>query len=176
MNIMLKYLSVILFISCFGSDCWMPIIFNTNRSYVIKNQGKAFKPLYSENEFKVNAALVIDGDTARTLRLSDTDPFPMADTLRIDVFDNEVGYAHTFSIVILKDKYSIRYMREINYTEFVQKFESVESKLELSSSDFSNGSHVSGHVEYIGRCASGCIDTQKKIRIEGNFSVKISRY
>ena len=90
MNIMLKYLSVILFISCFGSDCWMPIIFNTNRSYVIKNQGKAFKPLYSENEFKVNAALVIDGDTARTLRLSDTDPFPMADTLRIDVFDNEV--------------------------------------------------------------------------------------
>jgi len=170
-------LSIAILIACvIEGDCWKTIIVNTKRDYSIKNEGKSFKPLYLENEESINSDLVIDGNAANVIKMGYSSPFPMNDTVKIEIFDNEASYAHSFNIIILKDRYVIRYSREIIDTEFIQKFEPVKSKLELSSLDFSNGSKIRGHVEYTGRCVSGCLDKNKKIKIEGNFAVKINRY
>jgi hypothetical protein len=100
----------------------------------------------------------------------------LGDTLVIELFETTTSYHNLFDIVILNDQYFIRYSREINDTEFVQKFEPLKSRLELNSSDFSGGNKIRGHVEYTGRCVSGCSDKSKKVMIEGSFAVKIHRY
>ena len=64
----------------------------------------------------------------------------------------------------------------INFMDVVQKFEVVKSKLELNSANLVKGSKIRGHVEYTGKCVSGCSEKNRRIRIEGNFAVKIYRY
>jgi len=166
-------LSIVILIACvIEGDCWKAIVMNTKRDYVVKNEGKLqnVEDILSTTE----ADLVIDEELATVIRSGYS--FPLKDTVVIELFETTVGYHNLFDIVILKDQYLIRYSREINDTEFIQKFEPVKSKLELSSLDFSNGSKIRGHVEYTGRCVSGCLDKNKKIKIEGNFAVKINRY
>jgi len=172
---MFRLLTVILLVSVVESDCWKPIIVNSGRTYVIKNEGKVYKSSSRiGREDMIKSDLMINEDSSMVIRSAYS--FPLGDTVVLELFETNTSYHNLFDIVILKDQYLIRYSREINDTEFVQKFEPVKSKLELSSSDFSNGNNIRGHVEYTGRCVSGCADKNKKIKIEGNFAVKIHRY
>jgi len=173
---MLRLLVTILFISGIHGDCWKSIVISRERPYLVKNEGESFKPLYSENKASVNSDLMIDEDTARLIKMGYSYPFPMGDTVRLDLFDNEASYAHSFKIYILRNKYLIKYSREIVGTDLVQKFEPVKSMLELNSLDFSNGSKIRGHVEYTGKCVSGCSNKSRRVWIAGNFAVKIHRY
>lgn len=154
-----------------GGDCWRAFVVNKQLQFEVKDEGKMFTPLYLENAEAINADLVIDGDTSRRIKMGFSSPLAMGDTIRIDLFDNEEAYAHLFEIFILKDKYLIRYSREINYTDVVQVFVPIKSHLELNSSNFIYGSKIRGRVSYLGRCISGCSDKDKQIRIEGNFAV-----
>ena len=171
---MLRLLFIVFVTLAMGSDCWRPIILNTQRNYEIKNEGRSYRPLYLENEEIIQSNLIIDADSARVIRM--TTSVPLNDTIVIKLFDNEESFAHAFDIVVIKDQYLIRYSREINFTDLIQKFEPVKTKLELNSLDFSKGSRIRGHIEYTGKCISGCTDKNKKVRIEGNFAVKIYRY
>jgi hypothetical protein len=169
---MFRFLLAILLINVAKGDCWKSIAVNSARSYVIKNEGKLQNP--EDLLSTTDADLIIDGDSSHVIRSGYS--FPQADTVVMELFETTVSYHNLFDIVIVKDQYQMRYSREINNTEFVQKFEPVKTKLELSSSDFSNGNKIRGHIKYTGRCVSGCSDKNKKIRIEGNFAVKINRY
>jgi hypothetical protein len=172
---MFRLLITVLLISVVERDCWKPIIVNPGRNYIIKNEGKVYRSSSSEGrEQPIESILIINGDPSNVIRSGYS--FPLGDTVVIELFETNVTFHNLFDIVILKDQYIIRYSREINDTEFVQKFEQVKSKLELNSSDFSNGNKIRGHVEYTGRCVSGCSDKVKKFKIEGNFAVKIHRY
>jgi hypothetical protein len=172
---MFRLLATILVIGVIKGDCWKPVVVNASRNYIIKNEGKVYKSSsIVGREDVIKSDLMINGDSSNIIRSGYS--FPLGDTVVIELFETTVGYHNLFDIVILKDQYLIRYSREINDTEFVQKFELVKSKLELSSLDFSNGHKIRGHVEYTGRCVSGCSDKNKKIRIEGNFAVKINKY
>ncbi len=139
---MLRVLIAILLITCNERDCWKPIVVNAKRSYFIRNEGKSFKPLYLLNEERITAELVIDGDTANVIKMGTSIPFSMADTVKIELFDNGPSYAHSFKIVILKEQYLIQYNREIVGADLVQKFEAVKTKLELNSLDLSKGSKI----------------------------------
>lgn len=169
---MVRLLLTILFISVAKGDCWKPISVNSQRSYVIKNEGILQNP--EDKISTTDADLIIDGDSLNVIRSGYS--FPLADTVVIELFETNEMYHNLFDIVIVEDRYTIMYSREVNNTEFVQKFETVRSKVEFNSSDFSNGSKIRGHVEYLGKCKSGCSDKNKKIRIEGNFAVEIHRY
>jgi len=172
---MLRLLVAILIIGIVEGDCWKPVVVNSSRNYIIKNEGKIYKSSSTiGREDVIKSYLMINRDSSNVVRSGYS--FPLGDTVVIELFETTVSYHNLFDIVILKDQYTIRYSREINDTEFVQKFETVKSKLELNSSDFSNGSKIRGHVEYTGKCVSGCSDKNKKIKIEGNFAVKINRY
>jgi hypothetical protein len=169
---MFRLCIAILLMDVVRGDCWKKIIVNKDRNYVIKNEGKLQKP--QDLVSTTDADLVINGEPTAVIRSGYS--FSLGDTVVIELFETTVSYHNLFDVVILNDQYIIRYSREINNTEIVQKFEPMKSKLELSSSDFSNGSKVRGHVEYTGRCVSGCSDKNKKVKIEGNFAVKIDRY
>jgi hypothetical protein len=172
---MLRLLIAILILSLAESECWKPIQFNPAQNYPVKNEGKAYRSSsYTEREDDIKSDLVINGDSSTSIRSGYS--FPLGDTIVIELFETTMSYHNVFDIVIVDDKYLIRYSREINDSEFIQKFEPIHSQLELSSSDFSNGNKIRGHVEFIGKCVTGCSDQNRQLRIKGNFSVKIHRY
>jgi hypothetical protein len=168
---MLRLLLIVLAMVVTKVDQWNQIVVNTQRKYDIRNEGKLYKPLYLDNEESIQADAVIDGDSSKVIRL--TTSVLLGDTVVIKLFDNEESFAHAFDILIYKGNYMMRYSREINFTDLVQKFDPVKSKLELSSLNVSDGSDVRGHVEYIGECVSGCTSKKKRVQISGEFTVKI---
>jgi hypothetical protein len=164
-----------LLIAITEGTCLKPIVVNPGRNFIIKNEGVVYKSSSRVGrEDVIKSDLVINEDPSSLMRSGYS--FPMGDTVVIELFETTESYHNIFDIMILKDQYLIQYRREINDTEFVQKFAPVKSKLELSSSDISNGSKIRGRVEYTGRCVSGCSDKNSRIRIEGNFAVKINQY
>ena len=172
---MFRLLVTIMFVSVVEGDCWKPIVVNSDRNYVIKNEGKVYKSSsHVGREEMIKSDLVINGDSLNVIRSGYS--YPLGDTVVIELFETTLSYHNLFDIIILNDQYYIRYSREINDTDFIQKFQSMKSKLELSSLNFSNRSKIRGHVEYTGECLSGCSEKKKEIRIEGNFVVKINRY
>lgn len=173
---MSRILIFTLFFFVSSRDCWKTVELNSRDAYFIPNEGKLFKPLYSENEETINAYLVINNDTASLIKMCYTSPFPMGDTVKIEAFDNEASFSNSLTVTIFHNKYKIDYKREVNFTDLVQKFGTVKSELVLSSLDFSNLGKIRCHIEYTGKCISGCTEKNKKISIEGNFVTKIHRY
>jgi hypothetical protein len=167
-------LGIALFVTIFAGDCWQPIIVDAGRTYAVKREGKLHKTAHEDREQMTRADLVIDGDSSNVIRAGYS--VPLGDTVVIELFETTISYHHLFDIIILEDRYAIRYVREINETDLVQVFECTKSRIVFNSSDFSNNSQIRGYVEYTGRCLSGCSDKHKLIKISGNFSVEINRY
>jgi hypothetical protein len=153
---------------------WRPIVLNTQRQYVIRNEGQPFTPLYSPNQFTIDSDLIIDGDSANVIRQSISTPY--RDSTVIELYESSESYEQFVTIYVWKGKYQVKYEREIDLTDLVQRFECVDSKLELNSLDFSDRKKIRGYLEFEGKCIEGCIDKNKKIRIAGNFVVTIYRY
>jgi len=139
---------VVFFLSV-QQERWKPIIVNAQRKYQIKEEGKLLKP--EDILSGIDADLIIDDEASASIRLGYS--FPLGDTTVIQLFETSASYHNLFDIVIFKDQYLIRYSREINDTDFVQKFVPLKTKLELNCADFSNGSKIRGYVEYSGSSA-----------------------
>lgn len=172
---MSKFLFILLVGHIVLADSWKKIVIDTRRSYIVKDEGKAIKPLHMDYEETVNSELLIN-DNGDLIRMAYSSPFPSGDTLKIEFFDNGVSFAHSFRVLLLKDKYLATYSREIIGTDLFQTFEPIKTKLVLNSCDFSKGTKIRGYVQFVGECAAGCSDKIKKIHIEGTFAITINKY
>lgn len=172
---MSKLFVILLLLVLHQDDCLRPIVVNTKHTYIVNNEGKIYKSSSSTGrEDKIKSDLIINGDFSRMIRSGYS--FPLGDTIVIELFETTADYHYLFDIFIVNGKYLIRYTREINDTEIVQKFKTIKSKLEFNSIEFSNGNNIRGHIEYIGNCVSGCVTDSKKVKIEGDFAIRINRY
>ena len=171
----MRAIAILLFLGCaLQADHWRPIVVNIKRQYVIRNEGHSFTPVYSPNEYPIECDLIIDGDSANVIR--QVSSMPYGDSTMVVLYESAESYEQQVTIYVWKRKYQVKYERVIDFTDLIQRFECIDSKLELNSLDLANRKEIRGYLEFQGKCVEGCSDKNKRIRIAGNFVFTVYRF
>lgn len=160
-------------VSCAQQVRWSQVVVDSTDIYYIPNEGKVVNTLFDVPETRdtIRSGLILDNDTLFSILFGKAKLD--GDTLTISIHQTDAAYHQECLITVAQSRFRIDYDLRTGLESEEKEMIILEPKLRLNTLDFSKGKSIRGHVEYVARCAKGCLEESRPVLVKGNFAVTI---
>jgi hypothetical protein len=156
-------------LSCAQRAKWSEVIVDKNDGYEVPNEGKVLNTLFevAETRDTIRSGMVVNNDPRFTILFTEAEI--RGDTLRILIHQTDPAYHQEYIVLVFKGKYNVEYTLSAPIDPERSKMIATETKLKLNTLDFKKGTQIRGYTEYTGKCAKGCFEGNRPVKVKGNF-------